>query len=315
MTQPRQHGPAARPVWLLGSAVLIWGLAWWPLDISSQHAPPVMLAALRMVPSALLLWLGYLLMRGTLPRGRLLAGSILTGLLLFAFFQWALMASIAYAGAGNSAVVTNMPPLLVAILGWLALRERVSRLALAGLITGFGGVVLMVATQLGSSQGAVRLLIGIGLGLAGSLAWAVGTLVMRGLSRDDPSIDIVGVSVVQYSVGALALVPIAFGAVGLSSTNWSSVGLWAPLVWVGPVTALATVFFFIVLKRLEAARTSSVLFLVPAIAIIVEIARGNAPGALSLSGMFVAVIGVALVTAPPDLLNRSVLVRSVLRPR
>lgn len=315
MKQLRLGGLSAGPVWLLSFSVVVWGLAWWPLEVSSEHAPPIMLAALRMIPSALTLFFGYLLIRGRLPRGQLLAGAIVTGLLLFGFFQWALMSSVVRAGAGNSAVVTNIPPLMVAILGWLVLRERVSRLAVAGLVTGFGGVVLMVGTQLGASQGTARLLTGIGLGLAASLAWAIGTLIMRALLRDDPDVDIVGVTVVQYSVGALVLAPIAFGTAGTSSTDWSSAGLWAPLVWTGPVAAIGVLFFFIVLQQLEAARTSSVLFLVPAIAIIVEIARGNAPGALTLSGMFVAVIGVALVTTPRELLDRSRLVPSALRSR
>ena len=315
MKRLREGGLSVGPAWLLGFGVIAWGLAWWPLEVTSEHSPPVMLASLRMIPSALTLLAGYLLIRGTLPRGRVLVGAIVTGLLVFAFFQWALMASVARVGAGNSAVVTNTPPLMVAILGWLVLRERVSRLAIAGLATGFGGVVLMVATQLGGTQGTGRLLSGVGLGLAAALAWAVATLIMRALTRNNPKVDIVGVSVVQYTAGALVLVPIAFATVGTSSTDWSSPELWAPMAWVGPVTAVAVLFFFTVLKHMEAARASSVLFLVPAIAVLVEIARGNAPGALTLSGMFVAVIGVALVTTPSNLPSRSPLLPSALRSR
>ena len=111
----------------------------------------------------------------------------------------------------------------------------------------------------------------------------------------------IGVTVVQYAAGAIVLVPVGFAVAGTSGTDWSAAGLWIPLLWIGPITTLALMFFFIVLQRMQAARATSVLFLIPAVAIVIEIVRGNAPGAVTLAGMFVAILGVALVTAPRDL--------------
>ena len=125
----------------------------------------------------------------------------------------------------------------------------------------------------------------------------------------------IGVTVVQYATGALVLVPTAFPVAGTSGTDWSSLGLWLPLLWVGPVTAFALLVFFVVLQRMQAARATSILFLIPGVAIVIEIARGNAPGLVALAGMFIAVLGVALVTAPAGLLSRAAALPSTLRAR
>jgi drug/metabolite transporter (DMT)-like permease len=78
---------------------------------------------------------------------------------------------------------------------------------------------------------------------------------------------------------------------------------------------VALLVFFIVLQRMEAARATSVMFTIPAVAIVIEIARGNAPGIVALVGMFVAILGVGLATAPRTGLGRPVRRASALRVR
>jgi drug/metabolite transporter (DMT)-like permease len=103
------------------------------------------------------------------------------------------------------------------------------------------------------------------------------------------------VNAVQYAVAAVVIAPVAFAVDGTAGTDWEASGLWGPLVWIGPVNALGAMLFLLALGRLPASRTSSVLFLVPAVAVLVEIARGAAPEAIVLAGMVLAVGGVALV--------------------
>lgn len=291
---------AQAPLVLLAAAVVIFGTGYWPTAVAAEHAPTLMVTGLRLAPSALVLLAAAVALRAQLPRGRMLGWAVLTGLLMAALFHWGITEAIARAGAGNSAILINTNPLMVLVLAWIFLRERLSPLGILGLLVGFGGVVLMVSSQLGGSVETSQLLLGSALALIAALGWSVGVMILRGLSQRAGGIDMVGFTAVQFLVASLLLVPIAFAVDGTASTDWGSASLWAATAWTGPAAALAVLFFYLALKQLSAAKTASALFLVPAVAVIVEIARGNTPDALVLAGMLVAVIGVALATVPRE---------------
>ena len=314
MSEPRAVRPGGGATSaLLAAAVVIWGTTFWPIDVASEHAPPIMLALLRVAPTLVFFLAVFVLLRRRFPTGRLLAGSLVSGLVINALFQWVLMDSVVRIGPGNSAVMVNTTPLVVAVLGFIFLRERLGALASVGLVIGFVGVVMMVWSQIGDFPNAGTLIGGVALAFAGAAAWGIGALVLRAVTRGRTDTDMIGVSVVQYAIGTVVLLPVAFSVAGTSGTDWSAVGLWVPVLWIGPVTGIALLILFIVLHWMEAARATSVLFLIPAVAIVVEIARGNAPGAVALAGMFIAIVGVGLAAAPRGMLGRSAL--RVFRPR
>ena len=296
----RREGRVHGPLVLLGAAVVIFGTGYWPTAVAAEHATALMVSGLRLAPAALVMLAAALLLRARLPRGGMLGWAVLTGLLMVALFNWGITEAIARAGPGNSAIVINTNPLIVLVLAWIFLRERLSRLGIVGVFAGFAGVVLMVYSQLGGDVETRQLLLGSALALLAALGWAVGVLILRKLSQRPGGIDMVGLTAVQVVVATALLLPIAFVVDGTSSTNWGSGALWATIVWIGPVATVGVLFFYMALRRLSAARTSSALFLVPAVAVIVEIARGNAPGPLVLAGMVVAVIGVALAVTPQE---------------
>lgn len=298
---------------LLGFSVLVWGTSWWPIDVASEHTSSIMLATLRIAPTLILVAIVFVALGRRLPEGRVLMASVVSGALMFGFFQWVLMDSVNTLGPGNSAVIINTSPLFVGLLGFVFLRERLGVAASIGLAVGFLGVVLMVWSQVGDFPSIGTLVRGVALAFAGALAWGVAALVLRAATRNRSGIDMIGVTVIQYAAGAVLLVPIGFAVSGASGTDWAAPGLWIPLLWVGPVTALALLVFFTVLQRMQVARATSVLFLIPAVAIAIEIARGNTPGAVTLTGMFVAIVGVGLVTAPREALRWSAFRASVPR--
>jgi len=221
-------------------------------------------------------------------------------LLTAAVFQWGLTEAIDRAGPGNGAVLINTNPLMVLVLAWIFLRERLSPLGVFGLLAGFGGVVLMVSSQLGGSVETRQLLLGSFLALVAALSYAASVVILRSLSQHAGEMDMLGFLTVQFLVGSAVLLPIALAIEGTSGTDWGSESFWAATGWTGPGAAVAALLFYLALKRLPAAKTSSALFLVPAVAIIVEVVRGNSPDALALIGMLVTVLGVALAALPPE---------------
>jgi drug/metabolite transporter (DMT)-like permease len=135
------------------------------------------------------------------------------------------------------------------------------------------------------------------------VAWAIGTLLVRASAVRDPHADLLGISIAQFLLGAPVMIAIALPLAGTGGTDWTSGELWAALFFVGlGGGGIATAAYFVSLRWLTAARTSAAQFLVPVVAVLIELARGDAPDAVVLTGMVLAVAGVALVVAGDTLL-------------
>ncbi|MEZ5098773.1 MAG: DMT family transporter [Thermoleophilia bacterium] len=302
--------PSLLPFAFLAGTVTIWGTSYWPTAVAGSHTNSLVLGVLRTAPSALLLLALVPILGGRFPRGRMLAWALVTSGPMIALFYWGATDAIARAGPGNGAVLVNTIPLWVALLGWLLLKERLALAAILGLVVGFGGVVLMVSSQLGGSDDTGQLLLGMGLALVVALGWTGGTLLLKRLGSGG-DLEPIGFTAAQFVGGSIILVPIAFAIEGTSGTDWGSGEMWGAAMWIGPGNAIGAILFYMALAKLPASQTASALFLVPAVAVIVEIARGNAPTAVVLVGMALTVIGVALVSVPSERL--SALVGALLR--
>lgn len=300
------------PLLLLVPGVFFWGSSFRATTIGVEHTPAIMLAMLRTAPIGVLILLLPLLGKPFL-RGRTLVQAAVTGILSVGVLYTALSISTDLAGPGNASVLINSSPFFVLLLGFLFLSERISRLALLGLVAGFAGVVLMVSSQLGGDVSTGRLAGGMAIALAGSVSWAICILWVKAQAQQNAQLDLVQLTLHQFAFGAAPLVAIAFLWKGFGSTDWGSGELWVTVAWlVIGAGAIATLTFFLALRRLSATTTASSQFLVPAVAVLIEIGRGSSPGTAALTGMIVAILGVA-VCVIGDSLIRSL--RPGLRPR
>ena len=280
--------------------MLFWGTAFRATLIGTEHAPALTFTALRAAPAALVLVAAALVMGAKLPRGRIWFWAAVTGLVMIAFPLIALAESVTRAGAGNAAVLANTAPFFVLILGRLFLGERASPLAIAGLGVGFAGVVVMVSSQLGGVDESAEFAFGMALALASAGAWGVGILIMKQLMERDTSLDVVGLTASQYVIGALACVAVALVVDSPSDTDWSASALWGSIAWVAiGSSAIAQLAFYAGLRRLPANRAAVWGFLAPVVAVLVEVARGDAPEPIVLAGMVLAIAGVAIVNIAP----------------
>jgi drug/metabolite transporter (DMT)-like permease len=283
--------------------VILWGTGYWPTEVAAEHTETVLLSGLRVIGNAIPLILLAYLTRASWPRGTMLAWAALTGLVMIALTNWGTTLAVEQAGPGNAAVVINSAPLMVVAAGWLLLDERLSPSALVGVVMGFGGVILMVSSQLGGDIETTQLLIGFAVAALGAVGFAAGTLLLRAFSvRRGEEMDMLGFTSAQVTIAGAVLLVIGFAYDGTSSTNWSSGEFWVALAWIGPVAGVGFACYFLALRLLPAASVSAPLFLVPATAVVVEVARGNTPGVLVLIGMVLAIVGVALVSVPREML-------------
>jgi drug/metabolite transporter (DMT)-like permease len=289
--------PAAVGFLLLALSILLWGGGFRATAAAVDHTSPLMLSAVRTCVAAVALLVLLRALGARFPPARLWGWAALTGLLGAALFYYGIGEATERAGAAPAAVLANTAPFFVLVLGWAFLQERVTWRGIGGLVIGFAGVVVMVSSQLGEAAGAVDLVVGSALALAAALAWGITTLLVKWLLGRDPSIDLVGFTTGQHVVAGVVLAALGLGIEGVDTTRWSSGDFWGGIAFLAlGGSAIAYVAFFASLRRLEAVRASAWLFLVPVVAVIIELALGNIPDGIVLVGMALAIGGVALTS-------------------
>ena len=191
--------------------------------------------------------------------------------------------------ASAASIIASMMPLLVAFAGWAFLRQPLRPQAVAGLVVGIVGVVIIMSVRL--SQG--MNLLGLGLCLAAVVALTVATLAVRGAGGGPNVMMIVGL---QMAVGAVALVlPSAVLEWG-RPFEWSGrlVGALAYSILVPGI--LATFIWFRLVTRIGAVRAAAFHFLSPPLGVaIAALWLGESFGWSDVIGSIVVAIGILMV--------------------
>ncbi|HEY8859842.1 MAG TPA: DMT family transporter, partial [Gaiellales bacterium] len=202
------------------------------------------------------------------------------------------------AGAAVASVLLNSAPFFAAVFARVLLGEGLTRLRVAGLVVGFGGILVIVATE-PSSGGGSHVVEGVVVCLAGALGWAAAGLGMRYLSVRDPHFDVWGATTAQFFCGGVLLVPYLVASGGAHASDWSSPKLWASLIFlVIGAQVITYVGFYVALSQWTSARVFAWTFLAPAVAVVIEAVQGNLPDALTTAGLAIVIVGVAAVTHP-----------------
>jgi drug/metabolite transporter (DMT)-like permease len=287
---------------LVATSVVVWGCTPRVIAEGAPHADALTLTSLRAAPTALVLLALLPLLRYRLPRGRgVWLWTAVSGVMMVTVFLGGLTEAIVRAGPGNAIVLSSTTPFFIVLLSRVLYGERVSVQALAGLVLGFSGVVMIVSSQLGGSTGGASLAAGLALALAAALGWAIGTLIVKELAIRHPGVDLVGITTGQYLIGGIVLLVISSGAEGSGGAEWDSAVLWLVVAFTSVIaSALATITFFEALRRLSATTVTAWLFLSPVVAVLLEIVLGHTPKAIVFVGMALTIAGVAIVNrAPP----------------
>jgi drug/metabolite transporter (DMT)-like permease len=192
--------------------------------------------------------------------------------------------------AGTAAVIMSLQPILVAVLGPSVIRGRGGRYLCAGLIVGFIGAVLV--TMSGNSLGPspwVAVFLAL-IALAG-ITFATLFEKWHGI-KTDPMIS----GFVQYIVGFVFLMPVAI-ATETMVIDWHP-ELIISLAYLVIANSIISVGIYIaLLQRGDATSISSLLYLVPPLAMFIAWAvLGEAVTKLALVGFALSAAGVYIVS-------------------
>jgi drug/metabolite transporter (DMT)-like permease len=283
---------------LLLCTMAFWGAAFSVTEVALRHTTPAFTAFSR-AAFGFLVMLPFLKMFGArLPRTLRLWGFAAVMGLGGTTLSLAGLAEGTYrAGPAIAAVLLNTAPFWVAVIGRLALGERVTALRAFGLVLGFAGVLTIILA--GNSSSGTDVAVGAVLTLLGALGYGTAGLLVRYLSLTGEEFDMIGITAAQFLCGAVLLVPYLFLSGDLGGSDWGSVDLWLAIAFVViGAQVLAYLTFYAALMRWPSSRVYPWAFLAPVVAIVIEAFRGSLPGALSTLGMAIVVIGIVVVNLP-----------------
>lgn len=264
-SQPPQ-GFTATDAGLVLMAV-IWGVNFSVVKAGLQAMTPLSFTAVRMVLAAVVLFGIALALRGAEwpskgDRWRLLA----LGLLGNGFYQLLFIAGMARTRAGVAALIVAAGPAWIAIISRLLGRERIPTLGWAGIALQLVGVTFVVGSTKGFESGGEGLM-GAGLIAAGSVAWAVYSVLLQPLTVRTNGIHLSAITLVSGAVMvALLAIP------DMRALDWSTVGAvgWGAVAYAGlGAMVIAYMLFYRGIAVLGPTRTSMYGNLQPIVAILV----------------------------------------------
>ncbi len=276
--------------------VLLWSTGFVGAKYGLPYAPPFTFLALRLAVAAVLLALLAAALRSARMTSRAQYGrAAVAGALLHAGYLGGTFFGISRGvPAGVAAVVVSLQPVLTALLAARVLGERPSARQWLGLVLGVGGVALVVGPGVVGSSAPLPV-----SGLVGCLVALVsGTLGTVYQKRHGDGIPLVWGTAVQYAA-ATALLAVAAVATEVVSIDWTP-HVVAAFVWLVLVLSIgAVLLLLLLLRRGTAAGVSSLYYLVPpATAVEAYLLFGERLSRVSLLGIAVTAVGVALVVSP-----------------
>lgn len=267
----------------------MWSSAFTSARMIVRDAPPMLSLSLRFLISGLIaLAIARALgerMQLTRPQWR---ATIIFGLCQNAAYLGFNFIAMQWVEASAASIIASTLPLLVAVSGFVFMGDRLRPLAVAGLVAGFGGVVLIMGARF---QGGLDLR-GVGLCILGVLALTMATLALRGASSGGNLLTVVGM---QMLVGSVALLGPGLLLESLE-VNWTlRLGLAFAYTTLIPGLAATWVWFKLV-QRIGAVRGATFHFLNPFFGVAVAaVFLGESLRVLDLIGVAIIMAGILAV--------------------
>ncbi|WP_206020900.1 DMT family transporter [Roseococcus sp. SYP-B2431] len=288
----------ARPAWLVAAPLLfvsLWSGGFTAIKLCLPHVEPLTLQVLRYAVVVGLLGPLWLIRRPARPSRAVLLHLVRMGLLVqFAYFASMNLAMANGMGAGTIALLIGLQPVVVALLAPRVIGDPpVGRRGWIGLLLGMTGAGLVIVSGSGLAASGWA---GLFFAMTALAVMTGGALLERKAAKGtDGGTDLVTANLVMCAVALAATLPLAAAleTMRVELAPGFFVGL-AYLVFVNSLISLS--LLFAMLRHGEAARASSVFFLVPPLAgLIAWGVLGDVMAPLAMAGTAVAAFGVALV--------------------
>ncbi len=179
MTESNKRPATALVLAAFAAVYLLWGSTYMAIIFALKTMPPLLMAGARFLLAGGILY-GVMRLRGEpAPARRHWRTTAIIGALLLMCGNGGVTLAERTVPSGVAALLVAMVPMWMALLEWLRPGgSRPTARTLLGLLVGFAGIVVLVGPGALGSDGVD--LFGAGLVMAGSLAWAGGSIYSRG---------------------------------------------------------------------------------------------------------------------------------------
>ncbi|MEV0980245.1 DMT family transporter [Streptomyces sp. NPDC049915] len=268
--------------------VVLWASAFVSIRSAGAAYSPGALALGRLLSGALALGLICLIRREGWPPRAAWRGIAMSGVLWFGLYMVVLNWGEQQVDAGTAALVVNIGPILIALLGSRLLGDPMPPRLLAGMAVSFAGAVTVGLSM--SGEGGSSVLV-VALCLLAAIAYAGGVVAQKpALGKATP----LQATTFGCLIGAVVCLPFAGQLVHEAAGAPVSATLNMVYLGVFP-TALAFTTWAYALARTTASRMGATTYAVPALVVLMSwLALGEVPGLFTLVGGVLCLAGVAV---------------------
>ncbi|MEU9290918.1 DMT family transporter [Streptomyces sp. NPDC048275] len=289
--------PARRTELLAAGAatvtVVLWASAFVSIRSAGAAYSPGALALGRLLAGAVALGAVCLVRREGWPPRTAWRGIAISGLLWFGLYMVVLNWGEQEVDAGTAALVVNIGPILIALLGSRLLGDAMPPRLLAGMGVSFAGAVAVGLSMSGEGGSSV---LGVALCLLAAVAYAAGVVAQKPALGRASALQ---VTTFGCLVGAVLCLPFAGQLVRDAADAPASATLNMLYLGVFP-TALAFTTWAYALARTTASRMGATTYAVPALVVLMSwLFLDEIPGLLTLAGGALCLAGVAVSRSRP----------------
>jgi drug/metabolite transporter (DMT)-like permease len=244
----------------LATVYLVWGSTYLAIRVTDRTMPPLLMSSVRFLIAGSALYL--FASRGRArPTARQWGAAAIVGAALLLVGNGGVAWAETRIESGLAALIVAMIPLWVALMDRVFFGRRLSPLAVAGLVVGFGGVALLVRPGSGGDVAAMLTLVGT------TAAWAGGSLYARGAALPESPLLSASMQMLFAGVflGVAGLVTGEASGVGADSFSTKPVLAFTYLVLVGSLVAFSAYAWL--LKNVRISIVSTYAFVNPVVAV------------------------------------------------
>ncbi|MCD0449826.1 DMT family transporter [Actinocorallia sp. API 0066] len=269
-----------------GVTVFFWASAFVSIRSAGEHYSPGALALGRLATGALVLGALWAASGAKLPGRAAWPGILWSGALWFGLYTVALNWGEREVDAGTAAMLVNIGPILIALLGGRFLGEGLPRSLFLGLGVSFAGAVVVGLAVQGDGDASP---LGVVLCLVAALTYAAGVVIQKPALKHATALQ---VTFFGCLVGAVLCLPFAGVLVREAADAPTSATLNMVYLGVFP-TALAFTTWAYALARTTAGRMGATTYAVPALVVLMSwVLLDELPTAAALVGGTLCLAGV-----------------------
>ena len=291
------HASRARVLAAFAAVYVVWGSTYLAIRYAVETIPPFIMVGTRFIVSGVLLYAWGRLRGNERPTAAQWRDGTVVGILMLCLGNGAVSWAEQRVPSGLAALLVAVVPLWMVLLDWLRPRGTRPRvLVIAGVVVGMAGLIVLIGPDSLSGHSSVDLVGAIVL-IAGSLAWAAGSIYTRYGNVPESAVMSTGVQMIGGSL-ALLIVGVARGELAMlhpaqiSAHSWEG---WIYLVTFGSLVGFTAYIYL--LQNVSPAKASTYAYVNPLVAVLLGWAiAGEVVTPRSLAAAAIILGGVAMIS-------------------